>query len=103
MLPLFKDLYFKITKDQYKRYSINVISQILAEIIINNLITNAYCIHKIVYPNILKLCPEGYYMPLYVCYKSVIIFGTRKMLLDSLAQIMWTLGTDTQWKQQTIQ
>ena len=32
---------------------------------------------RIIDPDILKLCCEGNYEPLYVCDKYVIVFGTR--------------------------
>ena len=35
----------------------------------------------IIYPDILKLCPEINYGPLYVCDKSVIESGTMKNIL----------------------
>ena len=82
--------------------SFKVILQILDEKMVNNLTTKAYCAPRIIYSAIFKLFTEGSYEPLYVCDKNVIIFGTRKILLDSITHLMWTIGTDSQYKLQTI-
>ena len=69
-----------MTKIHYKRDSSNVITQILAEIT-NILTIKDSCAPIIIYPDILKLNPEGNHEPLYACDKSVITFGTRKNII----------------------
>ena len=50
----------------------------MAEKIINNTEMKASCDPIIIYPNVLKMCPEGNNERLYVCDQYLISFGTRK-------------------------
>ena len=52
MLTLFKYLYFKMKKYILKRYSFNVITQILDEKIIHNITIKDYYAPRIIVPNI---------------------------------------------------
>ena len=80
MLPLFKDMYWKIPKTNYKRYSFNVFPSILADGIINN-ITKNFLYYENIGPTILELFREENYKPLHVFDKSIIKFGTRKNVI----------------------
>ena len=64
-----------------KRYSFNVITQILAIKIIYNITIKDSCALRIIDPAILKLCIVENYEPLYVCDQYVIKFGTRKYII----------------------
>ena len=65
----------------YKIYPFNVIPQILADKIINNLTIRASCSHRIIYHANSKLFPEENYETLYVCDQYVIKFGKRKNII----------------------
>ena len=68
-------------KKHHKRYSSNVITQILADKIINNLTINASCATKRIDTAILNLCTEGNRKPLCVCDQYEITFETRKKMI----------------------
>ena len=55
----------------------------------------ASCDPMMIYPKIFKMCPKGGYKPLYICDKSVIMFGKIKIFFDSATQIFLALGTNT--------
>ena len=92
MLPPFKYLYDKMGKNNYKRESLNIIPQILAEKVIKNLTIKASCDPRIIDPANIKRFLEQNCNPLYVCNISVITFGTKKRLLYSATYLMRTLG-----------
>ena len=58
----------------HKRDSFHVIPHILSEKVINNITIKASYDIRIIDPNILNICSEGNFEPLYVCNKSMIKF-----------------------------
>ena len=79
MLLQFKDLYWKLHTFLLKRYLFNVIPQILAWNIVNDITIKASIATKIIDSDILNHFPKRNYYPLYVCDQYFITFGTRKI------------------------
>ena len=80
MLPIFKELQWKMKKPIKNIYSFNVITQILTDKIISNTTIKVSYDSRIYHPTILISSPEGNYEPLYVCDQSVIKLEEKKII-----------------------